>query len=165
MQGNIVYLAAEQQGNPLVSFLPFVVIIAALYFFLLRPQNKRRREQMEMQRSVEPGSRVVTTSGMHATVVAVDDDGLLLEIAPGVEARFVKQAVMQVLPDEDAEDDEDGEIAGEHAASDEAIDLSKDETKDDTTDHAEDHAEGDAKAAGGEGSKGSDHKTPGKPSA
>jgi preprotein translocase subunit YajC len=157
VQGNIVYLAAAQQTNPLVSFLPFALIIAALYFFLLRPQNRRRREQMQMQSSVEPGSRVVTTSGMHGTVIAVDDDGLLLEVAPGVQIRFVKQAVMQVLRD-DADDADDAEDAGEPAEHDEAIDL----TKDDAKDHADD---GDTEVEDGKGSEGSDKKTPGKPSA
>jgi preprotein translocase subunit YajC len=44
---------------------------------------------------------------MYATVVAVDDDGLVLEIAPGVEARFVKQAIMQIVDEGNAADDVD----------------------------------------------------------
>jgi len=108
VQGNIDFLAAQQQTNPLVSFLPLILIVAAFYFFLIRPQNKRRREQIQMQNAVEAGTKVLTTNGMYATVTAVEDDRLVLEIAPGVEARFLKQAIMQVVR-EDTEDTQDTE--------------------------------------------------------
>jgi preprotein translocase subunit YajC len=150
VQGNIDFLAAQQQTNPLVQFLPLVVIVAAFYFFLIRPQTKRRRAQAQMQSTVRPGARVLTTNGMYATVVSVDDDGMLLEIAPGVQTRFVKQSVMQVLPD-DAEEPEDPAIAEEPAAAAEAIDLTKDGG-----------AKGSEEA---KGSEVSDKKSPGKPSA
>jgi preprotein translocase subunit YajC len=129
VQGDIVYLAAaEQQGNPLVFPLMIAAMIAAFYFLIIRPQNKRRRDQAQMQSSVQPGARVVTTSGMHATVVAVDDDGIVLEIAPGVEARFLKQAIMQVVPDDEPDDEpEDVEDeTDETAGDDEAVKLDKD---------------------------------------
>jgi preprotein translocase subunit YajC len=162
VKGNIEFLAAQQQTNPLVQFLPLVVIVAAFYFFLIRPQTKRRREQAQMQGAVRPGTRVLTTSGMQGTVVTVDDDGMVLEIAPGVQVRFVKQAVMQVLTDDADEAPagdgvaavEDGVASGEPVRAEEATDLTKDATSDD------------AKAAEeAKGSTGSDKKTPGKPSA
>ncbi len=46
-----------------------------------------------------PGSRVRTTAGMYGTVVEVDDQDVVLEIAPGVEARFLRRAIMDVVPD------------------------------------------------------------------
>lgn len=100
-------LAAQSSSNPLGLFLPLILIGVVFYFFLIRPQGRRRREQSQVQNSVQPGARVMTTNGMYATVTAVDDDGLVLEIAPGVEARFIKQAIMQVVDDGTAEDDAD----------------------------------------------------------
>ena len=46
-----------------------------------------------------PGARVRTTAGMYATVVGVDGDDVILEVAPGVEVRYIKRAIMQVIPD------------------------------------------------------------------
>lgn len=118
----MITAAAESGTNPLVSLLPLILIFAVFYFLMIRPQNKRRREQLQMQSSVEPGSRVLTTNGMYATVVEVDDDGLVLEIAPGVEARFVKQSVMQVLTDdEDLGSDEFDDADGEAVDADEPV--------------------------------------------
>ena len=38
---------------------------------------------------------------MYATVVDADDTDVVLEVAPGVHLRFLRRAVMDVLPDED----------------------------------------------------------------
>jgi preprotein translocase subunit YajC len=69
-----------------------------------------------MQKNLEPGTRVMTTSGMFAHVVEVTDDGVVLEIAPGVEAEFVQQAIMKVVEEEPLEEDVEEET-GEPAAA------------------------------------------------
>jgi preprotein translocase subunit YajC len=122
VQGNTFILAAGSKSNPLMTFLPLIVIVGAFYFFLIRPQRNRQRQQQQMQKNLEPGTRVITTSGMYATVVEVNDDGLVLEIVPGVQAQFVAQAIMRVLEDETEEDDaeEDAEEGAEDEAEDDA---------------------------------------------
>jgi preprotein translocase subunit YajC len=114
--GSDMIIAAEQGGSGAFNLLLLLAVPLVFYFLLIRPQSKRRKEQVQMQSNLKPGARVVTTSGMHAAVVEVDDDGIVLEIAPGVEARFVKAAVMQVVS---------GDKAGEE------IDLTDDEDEDD----------------------------------
>lgn len=115
MQGNIELIAlahdvaAKKGGNPLVTLLPLVLIVVVFYFLLVRPQRRRQQQQAQMQSQVEPGQRVMTTSGMLATVIAIEDDAVVLEIAPGVEARFVRQAINQVIDERLDEDDEETE--------------------------------------------------------
>lgn len=125
MQGKIDFTAlshvtaAKGGSNPLVSLLPLILIVVVFYFLLIRPQRRRQQQQTQLQNRLVPGQRVMTTSGMLATVVAVEDDAIVLEIAPGVESRFVKQAVGQVLDDvtdEDDETDEDEETEETEAA-------------------------------------------------
>ena len=110
MQGNTELTAltqlAAQKSNPLVTLLPIIVIGLVFYFLLFRPQRRRQQQQAEMQRRVQPGQRVMTTAGMIGDVVAIEDDAVVLEVAPGVEIRFVKQAIGQVIPDDEPDDDE-----------------------------------------------------------
>jgi preprotein translocase subunit YajC len=80
--------------------LVIVVLIVIMYFVMIRPQRARQKKVMEQQRNVEPGTRVRTTAGMYATVVDVDGDDVILEVAPGVHSRFVKRAIMEVLGDD-----------------------------------------------------------------
>jgi preprotein translocase subunit YajC len=131
VQGNTELTAltqlAAQKSNPLVTLLPIIVIGLVFYFLLFRPQRRRQQQAAQMQREVQPGQRVMTTAGMIATVVAIEDNEVVLEIAPGVETRFVRQAIGQVVPedvDEDDVDDEtddelEGEIEDERSAEEE----------------------------------------------
>ena len=87
--------------NPLVqqvwSILPIVAIFAVFYFLLIRPQQKQRRERDEMIRAVKKGDRIVTTSGMHATVINLSEHTVMLRAADGVKLEFDRSAIGRVL--------------------------------------------------------------------
>jgi preprotein translocase subunit YajC len=85
------------------SLLLPILLIAVFYFLLIRPQQKQRRQMMELQQSVQPGSKVMTSAGLLATVIEVDTDKdeIVLEVAPGVHNRYVRRAIVNVLPSEE----------------------------------------------------------------
>ena len=83
-------------GSSLLSFLPLLLIVAVGYLLLIRPARTRQRRAMETRQAVEPGTEVTTTAGLIATVVAVDDETVTLEVAPGVHSRYVKGAIARV---------------------------------------------------------------------
>jgi preprotein translocase subunit YajC len=103
-----VSLAAQQSGGA-GSFTPLLLIVllfAVMYFMMIRPQQKRRRDAEQLQRSLGPGDEIVTIGGLHATVVSVEDDVAILEIAPGINVRFARPAISRVLKrDETPADD------------------------------------------------------------
>nr|WP_239102433.1 preprotein translocase subunit YajC [Actinoplanes siamensis] len=114
-----MYLAESASGNPLGLFLPFILIIGVMYFLVMRPQQKRRREAMELQNKLGPGDEIVTIGGLHGTVVAVEDDVVTLEIAPAVQVRFARPAISRVLTRADepaAETAEEPAVATETTA-------------------------------------------------
>jgi preprotein translocase subunit YajC len=118
--GNFELAASSSGGSGSYTFLIVIVVLfALLYFVMIRPQRNRQRKVQEMQRQVTPGSRVRTTAGMYATVVDSDDQDVLLEVAPGVQIRFLRRAIMDTVPDDD------GTMSspdGEHGAADSATD-------------------------------------------
>jgi preprotein translocase subunit YajC len=93
--------------------LPFALILVAFYLLILRPQRARARMAQQMKARLAPGVDVLTTSGIHATVSAVEDDVVVLEVAPGVNVRFASAAIGRVLTDDstDTADDEAPEDA------------------------------------------------------
>jgi preprotein translocase YajC subunit len=114
-------LAAAKGGSGSFNvILIIVVLFAVLYFVMIRPQRNRQRKVQEQQRQAQPGQRVRTTAGMYATVVAVDGDDVILEVSPGVQVRYVKRAIMQVLPDEDGAHSEPAYEAADEADEDAA---------------------------------------------
>lgn len=93
--------------NNLTLFLPLFVILGAFMYFASRRQRKAMQATIDLQESLQVGDRVTTTSGLQATITAITDDTVDLEIAPGVVTTWVKLAIRaRIEPDTD-EDDED----------------------------------------------------------
>lgn len=82
------------------TLLPLILLVAVFYFLIIRPQRRRQQEQQNTLNQLGAGRRVMTASGMYATVTAVEGDEVELEIADGVRVRFVKAAISKVLPEQ-----------------------------------------------------------------
>ncbi|OBI53496.1 preprotein translocase subunit YajC [Mycobacterium sp. E787] len=92
--------------NSLILFLPFVIIMIGIMYFGQRRQRRAMQATIDLQESLRPGDRVHTTSGLEATVVAITDDTVDLEISPGIVTTWMKLAVRdKILPDDPAEHD------------------------------------------------------------
>jgi preprotein translocase subunit YajC len=96
----------------LVGILLPVLIFVVFYVFIILPQGRKRRQAATLQKAVEPGSRVLLTSGLYAIVVEIETDTIILEAAEGVHLRYAKAAVLRVVPhldelDDDEYDDDD----------------------------------------------------------
>lgn len=77
----------------LVSFLPLIIIMGAFMFFASRRQRKAMQATIDLHDSLGAGDRVHTTSGLQGVIVALSDDTVDLEIAPGVVTRWMKMAI------------------------------------------------------------------------
>jgi preprotein translocase subunit YajC len=108
-----------QPANPLGGLLFIVPLGLIFYFMLIRPQNQRRRAQMELQAAVQVGDEIVTTAGIYGTITEIDDDyGIVsLEVAPGIEIRIARAAVATRLMDDEEELEDEDEVEGAEPGS------------------------------------------------
>jgi preprotein translocase subunit YajC len=112
--------------NSLILFLPFVLIMGGFMYFSARRQKRAMQATIDLHESLRPGDRVHTTSGMEATVVALADETVDLEIAPGVVTTWMKLAIRdRILPDDDLDEDEDAEDLEESGELEESADESR----------------------------------------
>lgn len=89
-----------------VLFLPFLLIIGGFMYFASRRQRRAMQATIDLHDSLQPGERVHTTSGLEATIVAIADDTIDLEIAPGVVTTWMKLAIRdRILPDDDIDEE------------------------------------------------------------
>ena len=132
--GNIANAAAATSGGGSTFIIFIIIIIGAMYFLVMRPGRRRQQKVQQQQNAVQPGARVRTTAGMYATVVAVDGDDVVLEVAPDVEVRYMKRAIMEVIGDtgtaehDETADDETAEYDDEPADDETAEPEVHDET-------------------------------------
>ena len=96
--------------NDLVALLPLLAILALFWFMVVRPQQRRQKEVVRLQESIQVGQRVMMSSGIFGTVVSLADDRARLEIAPGTQIDIARAAIAKVdepvqQPGPDARDD------------------------------------------------------------
>jgi preprotein translocase subunit YajC len=130
--------ATKSSSSSLTFPILIVLVFVGFYFLMIRPQRRRQQAVAQQQKTVNPGARVRTTAGMYATVVAVDGDDVILEVAPGVEVRYLKRAIMEVVDPGEGDADEayqDGETYqdGESEPFDEPSSFHDDPAEDEKT--------------------------------
>ena len=84
--------------NPLMSFLPLIILFGIFYFMLIRPQMKRAKEQRAMIAALNKGDEVLTNGGLLGRIDSIAEQFVTLELAPGVIVKLRKDAVSAVLP-------------------------------------------------------------------
>ena len=78
--------------------LPVMLVALAVMMFLTSSRQRKALRQIEqLQASLVPGDRVMTTSGLRATVVTTTEDDIVLEIAPGVHTRWDLRVIRERL--------------------------------------------------------------------
>ena len=73
-----LFLQANSAGS-ISSFLPLIAIVAVMYFFFISPQMKKQKEENKFRTQLVKGMRIVTTSGIHAKILDVDEKTVLVE--------------------------------------------------------------------------------------
>jgi preprotein translocase subunit YajC len=88
-----------EAGNPLMNMLPFLLMFVIMYFLLIRPQYKKQKETQSMIDALKKGDRVITTGGMHGTIVGLkEQEGILVvQVAKDVKVEVSRGSVSKVL--------------------------------------------------------------------
>lgn len=78
--------------------LPLMIVVLIVLMVLQSTRQRRAMKDMrEMQASLSAGDRVLTTSGLHATIVSVSEETVELEIASGVRTRWDRRVIREKL--------------------------------------------------------------------
>jgi len=81
------------QPNAIASLMPIIFIFGIFYFLLIRPQQKKQKEHAKMTSELKKNDEVVTSGGIHGTVVNVKDTTLILKIDDNVKIEINKSTV------------------------------------------------------------------------
>jgi preprotein translocase subunit YajC len=92
------YAADPAQPDPIMSFLPLIVLFVLFYFLIIRPQMKRAKDTKKMQEAIQKGDEVITMGGQLGKVVKISEQYITLDIGGGTESVFQRGAVQAVLP-------------------------------------------------------------------
>ena len=80
--------------NQLFGLLfPFVIVFAVFYFLIWRPQSLEQKKRKAMLESLKKGAAIVTTGGIHGTIIVVKKDSVIVKIADKVEVEIDRTGV------------------------------------------------------------------------
>ncbi len=85
--------AEGQAQNPIVAFLPFILIAVVFYFVFFRPQSRQAKQHQSFLGALKKGDEVLTQGGIIGTVVLVEDRTVTLDVGAGTKIRVIKNQV------------------------------------------------------------------------
>ena len=90
---NLFLMAPSGGEGGIMDFLPLVLIIVVFYFFMIRPQLKKQKEQKKFRESLSNGDKVVTIGGIHAKILEVKENTVMLDIGNSLKITVEKSAI------------------------------------------------------------------------
>ena len=97
----------------IMTFLPFIAIIAIFYFLIIRPQNKKQKETQKMLSALKKGDRIVTVGGVHGTIQSVREQSVYVKVDDNTKIEFSRSAISTVTASKPDKDEEKKEIEDE----------------------------------------------------
>ncbi len=86
----------SQAVNPIVNFIPLILIFVIFYFLLIRPQKTKEKEHQKMLVNLKKNDEVVTSSGIHGTIVNIKDKTVILRIDDNVKMEIEKNCIAYI---------------------------------------------------------------------
>ena len=84
-------------GNPILSIVMIVAMIALFYFFMWRPQKKQEKETNAMRNGLQVGDEITTIGGIIGKIVSIKDETVLIETSnERNKIRILRSAVRNV---------------------------------------------------------------------
>ena len=89
------FLLQQTSSNPIVGFLPLILIAGIFYFLVFMPMQRQKRQQQQMLKDLQNGNTVVTTGGIVGTITSINnDDTLILRVKPdNIKLQVARSAV------------------------------------------------------------------------
>lgn len=82
--------------NPIVNLFPLLLIFVVFYFLLIRPQKKQEKEHRQLLKTLDKNDQVVTSGGIHGTIVNVKDKTVILRVDENVKIEIEKNCISSV---------------------------------------------------------------------
>jgi preprotein translocase subunit YajC len=102
------------------ALIVLAITFVLLWVFFILPQQRRVRAHQQLVAGLEEGDEVVLTAGIYGRITELGAEDMTLEVAPGVELRVARQAVLrriETLRDGEPETNGATEVATGDSAS------------------------------------------------
>ncbi len=93
-----LFLQTAAPGSSLGMTLPILMMFGVLYFLLFLPMQRQKKQTQKMLAGLQNGDTVVTSGGVVGTIVALEDDSLVLRVKPdNVKLQFARSSITSLV--------------------------------------------------------------------
>ena len=85
----------QSTGAPML--IPMILIFGIFYMLVFRPQKKEQKEKKAMRENLKKNEQVVTTGGIHGTVVLVKDKTVMLRVDDNTKLEFDRESIAAII--------------------------------------------------------------------
>lgn len=88
----------QETQSPFAGMGILLLIVPIFYFLIIRPNQKKIKDFETMVKALRRGDRVVTGGGIIGVITRIEnDDVLVVEIAPEVKVRVMRETISHVV--------------------------------------------------------------------
>lgn len=84
---------AGAAGGGSMMWIMLIAMFVIMYFFMIRPQNKKQKEIANFRKSLQVNQQVITAGGIYGIIKEINDNQVVLEIAPNVRIKIDKNSI------------------------------------------------------------------------
>ena len=84
-----------QKGSPWLTWALLLGILVVFYLVMFLPQRRRQKKHQEMLKALQRGDVVMTSGGIHGTIVKVKEETFIIKSGDKTELEIDKSVVTQ----------------------------------------------------------------------
>ncbi len=84
-------------GSFITALVPFILVFVIFYLLIIMPSRRKQKKHQEMVEQLKPGDKIVTSGGIHGTIMGVQQDRIEVKIAANTKIDITKNAVAVIL--------------------------------------------------------------------
>lgn len=87
---------AAPQVSPMMNIIPLLFIFVIFYFLMIKPQKAKEKEHKQMLENLNKNDEVITSSGIHGTIINVKEKTVIIRIDENVKIEIEKSHIALV---------------------------------------------------------------------
>jgi len=91
------FAQSGSESGQYTSLIFLALLFGAMYFLMIRPQQRRRKQYLELLGSLQVGDEIETVAGIFGTIRRLDDDHAYVEVADGLTLKMSRGAIRRKI--------------------------------------------------------------------
>jgi preprotein translocase subunit YajC len=95
-----MFFVLQSSSNPIIGFMPLILVMIVIFFFFIRPQAKKQKEQDAFMGELKKGDKIVTGSGIVGQISKIEEKSIQIMVDQKTYISVVPSAISKEMTDQ-----------------------------------------------------------------